>query len=78
MTIKASDQKISIQIHKYSVSDLKESLASAGLQLLDFRSYTLEQISWKPPHEGFKNIYLDPTRPIFYTARLQRPWQSSR
>jgi ubiquinone/menaquinone biosynthesis C-methylase UbiE len=73
MTIKAKDQRISIQIRKYSVDELKQSLASAGLELLDFRTYTLAEISWKPPRDGFKNIYRDPARPIFYTALLRRP-----
>jgi ubiquinone/menaquinone biosynthesis C-methylase UbiE len=72
MTIKARNRKISIQIVKHSVDELMNSLYSSGLQVIDFRNYTLDQISWKPPEGGFKNIYRDPVRPIFYTALLQR------
>lgn len=74
MTIKSKAQKISIQIRNYSVDELRRSFTSSGLDLVDFRNYTLERISWKPPHDGFKNIYRDPARPIFYTALLRRPY----
>jgi ubiquinone/menaquinone biosynthesis C-methylase UbiE len=73
MSIKANNQKIAIQIRKYSIDELKESLASAGLRLIELRNYTLRDISWKPPRTGFENIYHDAMRPIFYTARILRP-----
>jgi ubiquinone/menaquinone biosynthesis C-methylase UbiE len=73
MSIKANNQKIAIQIRKYSMDELRASLASAGFQLVDLRNHTLQDIPWKPPHGGFKNIYRDPARPIFYTARMIRP-----
>ncbi len=73
MSIKANRRQISIEIRKYSIEELKGSIGAAGLHLVEFRSYGLKDIAWKPPHEGFKNVYRDPTRPIFYTAQLVRP-----
>lgn len=72
MSIKADRQKVSIRIHKYSIEQLRNSIAAAGLDVIGFRSYGLENLSWRPPHDGFKNIYRDPTRPIFYTAWILR------
>lgn len=73
MSIKANQQKMLIQIRKYSIEELKASIGAAGLELVEFRSYRLKDIAWEPPHQGFKNVYRDPVRSIFYTAQLVRP-----
>jgi hypothetical protein len=73
MSIKANNQKIAIQIRKYSIDEFRRSLTAAGLRLIDLRNYPLRDVPWNPRTMDLKNIYRDPGRPIFYTARILRP-----
>ena len=72
MTIKADNVKVAIQISKYSMDELESNIVEAGFRIVALAEYAVDQIVWKPPHEGFKNVYKDPALPVFYTAMLQK------
>jgi ubiquinone/menaquinone biosynthesis C-methylase UbiE len=73
MSIPINHDRISIQTFKHPVQEIKKAIEASGLMLVTFHEVYLRDLRWKPPTEGFANIYDEPERPIFYTCSLRRP-----
>jgi ubiquinone/menaquinone biosynthesis C-methylase UbiE len=73
MSVSVDRRKVSIKIRKYSMAELRDSIVSAGLKVIDFRSFGLGNLLWNPPRHGFENIYQNPSSSIFYVALVCRP-----
>jgi len=72
MSIPVNGKKVSIKTYKHDLREIRRNAASLPLELLRLQEYHLKDLSWKPPREGFENIYDQPERPIFYICQLRK------
>jgi ubiquinone/menaquinone biosynthesis C-methylase UbiE len=72
MSIPTNTERISIQIFKHSIRQIKNTAKANGFDLLELKEFRLDDLIWKPPIENFESVYDEPERPIFYTFTLRR------
>jgi ubiquinone/menaquinone biosynthesis C-methylase UbiE len=72
MSIPTEAGKVSIQIYKHSIAEVRAAIEAAGFELMEFKEVRLNDLVWKPPAAKFDNIYDEAERPIFYVCSLRR------
>jgi ubiquinone/menaquinone biosynthesis C-methylase UbiE len=70
VSIGRGDSRIVIETYKHSIETVRQTFEEAGLELVRFQEYRLQDLVWKPPFELFQKIYAAPELPIFYACWL--------
>lgn len=72
MSIPTANETVSIETSKHPMREVYQLIESSGFEVITSKEFYLRDLLWKPPVEKFKNIYDEPTKPIFYTCSLRR------